>query len=93
MALEHVSSVIRTTYSNNISGYDITYTTSQNEGENTSSITGVITKNGVRYGYIAANSDGTKTFAFERPVSDEESETICSEMLSDVNAIFTQRNK
>ena len=93
MALEHVSSIVRTTYSNNISGYDVTYTTSQNEGENTSSVMGVITKNGVRYGYITANSDGTKTFAFERPVSDEESEVICSAMLSDVNSIFEQRNK
>ena len=42
MALEQVSSVVKSTYLNNVAGYDIQYNVAQDEGQNVTSITGTV---------------------------------------------------
>ena len=93
MALEQVSSVVKSTYLNNVSGYDIQYNVAQDEGQNVTSIMGAIKKADVRFGYITINADGTKNISFDKPVSDEDSEAIYTAVLSDTKSIFEQRNK
>lgn len=60
MALEQVSSVVKSTYLNNVAGYDIQYNVAQDEGQNVTSITGTVKKADIRFGYITINADGTK---------------------------------
>ena len=50
MALEQVSSVVKSTYLNNVAGYDIQYNVAQDEGQNVTSITGTVKKADVRFG-------------------------------------------
>lgn len=93
MALEQVSSVVKSTYLNSISGYEIQYNIAQDEGKNVQSITGTIKKADVRFGYITINADGTKNISFDKPISDEDSEAIYRTALADAKSIFEQRNK
>lgn len=93
MALEQVSSVVKSTYLNSISGYEIQYNIAQDEGKNVQSITGTIKKADVRFGYITINADGTKNVSFDKPISDEDSEAIYRAALADAKSIFEQRNK
>lgn len=92
MALEQVSSVVKSTYLNNVAGYDIQYNVAQDEGQNVISITGTVKKADVRFGYITINADGTKNISFDRPISDDDSEAIYTAALSDTKSIFGQRN-
>lgn len=92
MALEQVSSVVKSTYLNNVAGYDIQYNVAQDEGQNVISITGTVKKADVRFGYITINADGTKNISFDRPISDDDSEAIYTAALSDTKSIFEQRN-
>lgn len=92
MALEQVSSVVKSTYLNNVAGYDIQYNVAQDEGQNVTSITGTVKKADVRLGYITINADGTKNISFDRPISDDDSEAIYTAALSDTKSIFEQRN-
>ena len=92
MALEQVSSVVKSTYLNNVAGYDIQYNVAQDEGQNVTSITGTVKKDDDRFGYITINADGTKNISFDRPISDEDSEAIYTAALSDTKSIFEQRN-
>lgn len=82
MALEQVSSVVKSTYLNNVAGYDIQYNVAQDEGQNVTSITGTVKKADVRFGYITINADGTKNISFDRPISDDDSEAIYTAALS-----------
>lgn len=93
MALEQVSSVVKSTYLNSVSGYEIQYNVAQDEGENVKSVTGTVKKADIRFGYITINADGTKTISFDKPISDSESEAVYSAVLSDSRQIFEQRNK
>lgn len=93
MALEQVSSVVKSTYPNNISGYDVQYNVSADEGEQVKSVTGTVKKADVRFGYIIINADGTKNISFDRPIPDEDSKAIYSAVLSDSDSIFKQWNK
>lgn len=93
MALEQVSSVVKSTYLNSVSGYEIQYNIAQDEGKNVQSITGTIKKADVRFGYITINADGTKNISFDKPISDEDSEAIYRTALADTKSIFEQRNK
>lgn len=92
MALEQVSSVVKSTYLNNVAGYDIQYNVAQDEGQNVISITGTVKKADVRFGYITINAEGTKNISFDRPISDDDSEAIYTAALSDTKSIFEQRN-
>ena len=58
MALEQVSSVVKSTYLNNVAGYEVQYNITQDEGENVKSVTGTVKKADVRFGYIIINADG-----------------------------------
>lgn len=40
MALEQVSSVVKSTYLNNVAGYEIQYNIAQDEGQSVKSVTG-----------------------------------------------------
>lgn len=93
MGLEQVSSVVKSTYLNNVSGYEIQYNVAQDEGLKVQSVTGSIKKADVRFGYITMNADGTKTISFDRPISDVDSEALFKAALSDTKSIFDQRNK
>ncbi len=93
MALEQVSSVVKSTYLNSVSGYDIMYNVAQDEGEKVLSVTGTVKKADIRFGYIAINVDGTKTISFDKPVPDADSEAIYVAALADAKAILEQRNK
>lgn len=93
MALEQVSSVVKSTYLNSVSGYEIQYNVAQDEGENVKSVTGTVKKADIRFGYITINADGTKNLSFDKPISDSESEAVYSAVLSDSRQIFEQRNK
>lgn len=93
MALEQVSSVVKSTYLDSVSGYEIQYNVAQDEGENVKSVTGTVKKADIRFGYITINADGTKTVSFDKPISDSESEAVYSAVLSDSRQIFEQRNK
>lgn len=93
MALEQVSSVVKSTYLNSVSGYDIMYNVAQDEGEKVLSVTGTVKKADIRFGYITINVDGTKTISFDKPVPDADSEAIYVAALADAKAIFEQRNK
>lgn len=93
MALEQVSSVVKSTYLNTVAGYDIQYNVAQDEGETVKSVTGVVKKADVRFGYITINADGTKNVSFDKPIQDADSEAIYAAALADSKAIFDQRNK
>lgn len=93
MALEQVSSVVKSTYLNTVSGYDIQYNIAQDEGEIVKSITGTIKKADIRFGYITINADGTKNISFDKPISDADSEAVYKAALADAKSIFEQRNK
>lgn len=93
MALEQVSSVVKSTYLNTVSDYDIQYNVAQDEGQKVLSVTGTVKKADVRFGYILINADGTKNVSFDRPISDEDSEAIYAAALADSKSIFEQRNK
>lgn len=93
MALEQVSSVVKSTYLNTVSGYDIQYNIAQDEGEIVKSITGTIKKADIRFGYITINADGTKNISFDKPISDADSEAVYKAALTDAKSIFEQRNK
>lgn len=93
MALEQVSSVVKSTYLNSIAGYEIQYNVAQDEGQSVKSVTGTVKKADVRFGYITINADGTKNISFDKPISDADSEAVYSAVLSDVKSIFEQRNK
>lgn len=92
MALEQVSSVVKSTYLNNVAGYEVQYNITQDEGENVKSVTGTVKKADVRFGYIAINADGTKNISFDRSIPDTDSEAIYSVVLADAAQIFEQRN-
>lgn len=93
MALKQVSSVVKSTYLNSVSGYDIMYNVAQDEGEKVLSVTGTVKNADIRFGYIAINVDGTKTISFDKPVPDADSEAIYTAALADAKSIFEQRNK
>lgn len=93
MALEQVSSVVKSTYLNSVSGYEIQYNIAQDEGESVKSVTGTVKKADVRFGYITINADGTKNISFDKPISDEDSTAIYVAVLADAKLIFEQRNK
>lgn len=93
MALEQVSSVIKSTYLNNVAGYEIQYNIAQDEGQNVKSVTGTIRKADVRFGYININADGTLSISIDKPMPDEDSTAIYIAALADADSIFTQRNK
>lgn len=93
MALEQVSSVVKSTYLNSVGGYEIQYNVAQDEGECVKSVTGTVKKADIRFGYITVNADGTKTISFDKTISDSESEAVFSAVLSDSRQIFEQRNK
>jgi hypothetical protein len=93
MGLEQISSVIKSTYLNTASGYEIQYNVNQDEGQNAKSVIGTIKKADVRFGYITINSDGTKNISFEKPISSDDSKTIYATVLTDAEAIFSQRKK
>lgn len=93
MALEQVSSVVKSTYLNSVSGYEIQYHVAQDEGESVKSVTGTVKKADIRFGYITVNADGTKIISFDKPIPDSESEAVYSAVLSDSRQIFEQRNK
>lgn len=93
MALEQVSSVVKSTYLNNVAGYEVQYNITQDEGENIKSVTGTVKKADVRFGYIIINVDGTKNISFDKPIPDADSEAIYAATLVDSKIIFEQRNK
>lgn len=93
MALEQVSSVVKSTYLNNVAGYEVQYNITQDEGENVKSVTGTVKKADVRFGYIIINADGTKNISFDKPIPDADSEAIYTAALADAKSIFEQRNK
>lgn len=62
MALEQVSSVVKSTYLNNVAGYEVQYNITQDEGENVKSVTGTVKKADVRFGYIIINADGDQEY-------------------------------
>lgn len=93
MALEQVSSVVKSTYLNNVAGYEVQYNITQDEGENVKSVTGTVKKADVRFGYIIINADGTKNVSFDKPIQDADSEAIYTAVLADAKSIFEQRNK
>lgn len=93
MALEQVSSVVKSTYLNNVAGYEVQYNITQDEGENIKSVTGTVKKADVRFGYIIINVDGTKNISFDKPIPDADSEAIYAATLADSKIIFEQRNK
>lgn len=93
MALEQVSSIVKSTYLNTVSGYDIQYNVTQDEGRNVQSVTGTFKKADIRFGYITINADGTKNISFDKPIPDADSEAIYAAALADAKAIFEQRNK
>ncbi len=93
MALEQVSSVVKSTYLNSDSGYDIQYNVAQDEGQQLQSVMGIVKKADVRFGYITINADGTKNASFDKPISDEDSLAVYSAALADIKSIFEQRNK
>lgn len=74
MALEQVSSVVKSTYLNNVVGYEVQYNITQDEGENVKSVTGTVKKADVRFGYIIINADGTKNISFDKSIPDADSE-------------------
>ena len=76
MALEQVSSVVKSTYLNNVAGYEVQYNITQDEGENVKSVTGTVKKADVRFGYIIINADGTKNISFDKSIPDADSEAI-----------------
>lgn len=93
MALEQVSSVVKSTYLNTVAGYDIQYNVAQDEGQNVQSVMGTVKKADIRFGYITINADGTKNVSFDKPISDEDSLAVYSAALADTKSIFEQRNK
>lgn len=93
MALEQVSSVVKSTYLNSVSGYDIQYNVAQDEGQKVMSVMGTVKKADIRFGYITINADGTKNVSFDKPISDADSEAVYKAALADAKAIFEQRNK
>jgi hypothetical protein len=93
MALEQVSSVVKSTYLNNVAGYEVQYNVAHDEGENVKSVTGTVKKADVRFGYIIINADGTKNISFDKPIPDADSEAIYTAALADAKSIFEQRNK
>lgn len=93
MALEQVSSFIKSTYLNNVSGYELQYNITQDEGQHVKSVQATIKKGDVLFGYIYINADGTKNISFDRPIPDADSEAIYSAALADASQIFEQRNK
>lgn len=93
MALEQVSSVVKSTYLNNVAGYEVQYNITQDEGENVKSVTGTVKKADVRFGYIIINADGTKNISFDKPIPNADSEAIYTAALADAKSIFEQRNK
>lgn len=93
MALKQVSSVVKSTYLNNVAGYEVQYNITQDEGENVKSVTGTVKKADVRFGYIIINADGTKNISFDKPIPNADSEAIYTAALADAKSIFEQRNK
>ena len=93
MALEQVSSVVKSTYLNNVAGYEVQYNITQDEGENVKSVTGTVKKADVRFGYIIINADGTKNISFDKSIPDADSEAIYTAALADAKSIIEQRNK
>lgn len=93
MALEQISSVVKSTYLNTVAGYDIQYNVAQDEGQNVQSVMGTVKKADIRFGYITINADGTKNVSFDKPISDEDSEAVYAAALADASVIFNQRNK
>ncbi|WFE84972.1 hypothetical protein [Parabacteroides chongii] len=92
MALEQVSSVVKSTYLNNVAGYEIQYNIAQDEGQSVKSVTGTIKKADVRFGYININVDGTLNISIDKPIPEEDSTAIYIAALADAKNIFTQRN-
>lgn len=92
MALEQVSSVVKSTYYNSVAGYNINYNITRQEDELVTAITGYVTKADIRVGYISANVDGARSINLEKAVPDEASKEIYSAVLDDTAAIFRQRN-
>lgn len=92
MALEQISSVVKSTYLNNVSGYELQYNITQDEGQHVKSVQAAVKKGDVRFGYIYINADGTKNISFDRPIPDADSEAIYSAALADASQIFEQRN-
>ena len=93
MALEQISSVVKSTYLNTVAGYDIQYNVAQDEGQNVQSVMGTVKKADIRFGYITINADGTKNVSFDKPISDEDSEAVYAAALADASVIFNQKNK
>ena len=91
MALEQVSSVVKSTYLNTVAGYDIQYNVAQDEGQNVQSVMGTVKKADVVFGYITINADGRKSISFDKPISNADS--IYGAILSDTASIISQRNK
>lgn len=92
MALEQISSIVKSTYLNNVAGYEIQYNIAHDEGQSVKSVTGSIKKADVRFGYVNVNADGTSNISFDKPVSEEDSAAIYIAALADAKNILTQRN-
>lgn len=90
MALEQVSSVVKSTYYNSVAGYNINYNITRQEDELVTSITGYVTKADIRVGYISANVDGARSINLEKAVPDEVSKEIYAAILADTASIFNQ---
>lgn len=93
MALQQIVATVKSSYINEVSGYTVEYNVTQDEGQNAKSVTGYIKKAGVRFGYISVDADGSKNINLEKGISDEDSVLLYSTIVTDVKAIFAERNK
>ena len=88
MALEQVSSVVKSTYYNSVAGYNINYNVTRQEGESITVITGYVTQADIKVGYISANADGSRSINLEKAVPNEVSKEIYAAILADTASIF-----
>lgn len=93
MAITKLSTVTRTSYSNNEGDYNISYNITQNNEEKAERINGDIKKGELRYGNVYALNDGSVSVNFNTGVSDEDKKTIFSTCVDDVKSIFDELNK
>lgn len=92
MALEKIKSVVNTTYRNSVSGYDIQYRVTRDEGEAAKAVIGSITKDGKRAGSVSVEFGGIRSVYIESGVPDEDSKTLYDTALTDAAGIFASIN-
>lgn len=98
MAVTKLSSVTRSSYSNEVGGYTIEYNIARNEGEKAMQITGNVRSNTSKRSdpvacNIYAGVNGDLNVNFNPGISADDKTLIFSACLTDVDSIFNELNQ